>query len=336
MSHNAFLKVLVLFILFPAGLLSAPELDIRGDRTVNRWSRYATVAILLPKTRYEPGEKIPVRFRIENSGYEEFRIYPAMEIQKTYQFEVIDKRGRELRPVMDPEALKHREQGSRETISLTGDLVKEVILHPGETYEKEFYLNDFYELKPGGRYDVAGYFYPDSRYDFFVKSQNTIRVNVDNNVDRYRKKLRVESPLTSISDGVTPEEVVYLFLSAEMRKNWKNYLKYLDLEKYISGYDRYASRFALSSAEEKPVVLNEFVGYLTSGPMEDLKKFRIIRSRPERDNHGSILENGRFFVTARALRKSRGYSVRYEYIYTLEPHRDLYWKIVHVEARVLE
>ncbi len=317
-------------------LHAAPRRDVRGSVTINHWTRYSRTLLQFEKTLYDPGERIPVRFRVENRGYEMIRLYPSLEPGKTFQFMVTDPGGREI-PVVDGRAI--RSEGVKEVVDRNGERVKEILLHPGESFEHVLDLNDYYDLKPGREYRVTGYYYPDARYNFFTRSENTVRIRIHNR--RYDPYWRMEEsdPRTDSLPGLTPEETVYLFLSSEMRKNWKNYLKYLDLKKYITSYDSFSSRFAAASPEERPVVLRRFSRYLTENPTDQLKRFEIVKTEPERGQGGESLPGGRMYVTARALRESNGYSVKYEYTYTLEstePEREGFWKITHVVAHIVE
>ena len=125
-----------------------------------------------------------------------------------------------------------------------------------------------------------------------------------------------------------------------MQKKWKNYLKYLELRKFITAYDRFASRYAVASRLEQPRILREFERYLTRAPADHLRRFKIIEEDFERDDRGEILPNGRATVTAEASREKDGYRVRYRYQYILERSRSRStrspWKIVFVTAKVLK
>lgn len=320
--------------------IGSPSRDIRGDQTVNNWSRYGGAVIETERILYAPGEDIPVTFRISNRGYSVIRVFPFQAPGRSYQFMVTDRRGREIEPDLDRAGLERRENGRRAVVSLQGQDVKEIILHPGESFEKVIHLNDYYRLDPEKEYRVVGYFYPDARREFFVRTANTLQIRIDRNrrdIDALRggREMQVRP-----GDGLSPEETVYLFLSAEMQKKWKNYLKYLQLRKFITAYDRFASRYAVASRLEKPRVLGEFRRYLTGSPADRLRRFKIISEDFEREQNGELLPGGRATVTAEATRENAGYSVRYRYDYVLERVRGDdgvgRWKIVYVTAKVLK
>jgi hypothetical protein len=150
--------------------------------------------------------------------------------------------------------------------------------------------------------------------------------------------LRDLEPGSDTTPAISPEETIYLFLSAEMRQNWKNYLKYVELSKYITAYDRYATRYVQSGVQERSGVLREFATYLTGNPADRLVRFKITEAEPERDAGGRILPDGRHFVKVLATRDSDGFILQYEYTYTLEQGRgrsEGFWKVVYVEARLI-
>lgn len=311
--------------------------DPRGEETVNYWTRYGEVRLELDRTLYEPGQDAPVRISVRNRGYQVIRIYPATRPNQTFQFLLSDRQGREQPLRFNAASYAARERGEETpVVDLAGDAVKEIILHPGESFEKTLYLNDFFRLEPGAEYRLIAYFYPDSREQFFVRSANTVQLRLDR-----RRENAVEQAESRPEDArmeLSPEETVYLFLSAEMRANWQNYLKYVDLRKYITSYDRFAARYVQAGERERAGILEEFARYLTTSPADRLRRFQIVSAAPERDADGALLPGGRAFVRATALREAGGFSARYEYAFTLERGRGAesgFWKIVQVEARLL-
>lgn len=312
--------------------------DVRGDESINYWSRYGQVDLEFDQVQFRAGDDIPLKFRVRNRGYQVIRIFPSSRPISTYQFLVTDQAGRELPVRFNSRGYNARENGTKTVVDLQGDLTKEIILHPGETLEKTFYLNDFYELTPGAEYRVSAYFYPDQRFEYFVRSPGVSRIRIHDRKSAPAPILRDDEPGSDQRPGISPEETVYLFLSAEMRQNWKNYLKYLELPRYITAYDRYASRYVQSGAQERAGVLREFATYLTGNPADRLVRFKVTGVEPERDAEGRILPDGRAFVKVQGVRDSDGFILQYQYTYTLEQGRgraEGFWKIVYVEAQLI-
>ena len=318
-----------------AWALAAEGRDPRGEPTTNNFSRYGQAELAVPRTAYRPGEPLNVTFRIRNKGYQTIRIYPALTPNTSFQFLVTDRKNREL--PLRAGNLPPRARPEDSTVDLAGDAVKEVILHPGETFTRSIRLDRLYAFKQGEEYRILGYFYPDPRRTFFVRTANIVRVRLDRGQAALRKAALPEEFFNDSIPDVSPEETVYLFLSAEIRRNWTNYLKYLDLRKFVLAYDRFASRYAAAPEYGKPEVLREFQRFLTRNPTDSLKYFRIVKKEFDRVQDGDTKDNGRVFVTVRAERSTRGYSVVYNYKYTLERdrRRSGFWRIVYVTAGVV-
>ncbi|MEQ8352256.1 MAG: hypothetical protein RH862_12275 [Leptospiraceae bacterium] len=298
--------------------------NARGDESINTVRRYTSVDLHMEQYRFEEGKPIVLKFNIKNSGYQTIRIYPFEPAEKTYQFEVLDARGYELRPVAQKNSARDMER--KAVVNLAGQHVREIILQPGESFEKTIDLTDYYDFQPGQTYRITGYFFPDARHNVFLRSRDSVELHINQRKSQYvfqRPELETEEA------GLSPEETVYLFLSAEMRRNWKNYLKYLDLTRFITSYDRFSGRYASASAPDRRRILQEFARYLTADPTDRLRRFRITGTRQT-----DVADRSE--VTVEALRMSAGYRVAYEYTYTLErSEREGFWKIIHVVARVL-
>lgn len=333
-----YIRVLLIAAVLNIPLSAETSRDMRGDESVNYWSRYGQVNLDFERVQFRAGDDIPLKFRVRNVGYQVIRIYPSSRPSSTYRFLVTDRQGRELPVRFNARSYNAREHGTQTVVDLQGDLTKEVILHPGETLEKTFYLNDFYDLTPGAEYRVSAYFYPDQRFEYFVRSGDMSRIRIHARKSAPAPLLRDDEPGTEDRPQISPEETIFLFLSAEMRQNWKNYLKYLELPRYVTAYDRYASRYVQSGSQERAGILREFATYLTGNPADRLVRFKVTGVEPERDSGGHILPDGRAFVKVLGVRDSDGFVLQYEYTYTLEPGRDQsrgFWKIVYVEARLI-
>lgn len=317
----------ILLFLWLAPLLA--DRDVHGDISSAEVSRYLDVRLDLDRLAVQPGQKVMVRYRITNQGYRIFRIFPHEDSRRTFQFLVEDKAGKEVAPRERPEDAS--EQPVRD---LVGNRVKEILLHPGETFEKTMDLNAMYDLSPGQEYRVCAYFVPDQESDLAIRSKNWARVRVSK-MER-APAAREQDAAVSSDSGLSPEETVYLFLSAEIKHNWPAYLKHVDLPRFVGSYDRFALKYAQASDLERPGVLREFSTYLTRRDGDDLKRFRILRTDLDRDKSGEILPTGNARVTVQADRDTEGFRVRYEYVYTLKrAEQEGFWKIIHVSARVV-
>ncbi len=311
-------------LMAPGSVFAERTTNARGDESINTVRRYTTVDLHVEHYRFEPGKSIVLKFQIKNSGYQTIRIYPFEPAEKTYQFEVLDSSGYELRPVSYQDSGRDMER--KAVVNLSGQHVREIILQPGESFEKTIDLSNYYDFKPGQTYRITGYFFPDARHNVFLRSRDSVELHIN---DRKSKYMFDRPELEEEQAGLSPEETVYLFLSAEMRRNWKNYLKYLDLGRYITSYDRFSGRYASAAPPDRRRILQEFSRYLTADPTDRLRRFKITGTR-----RTEVADRAE--VTVEALRMSGGYRVAYEYTYTLErSEREGFWKIIHVVARVL-
>ena len=313
-------------------LAAQVSLDPRGEPTVNQWSRYAIVQLKLERIHFEEGGDIPIWVRIENRGYQVIRIYPSALLNRSFRFFVMDKQGREIPQEFDFLNYQKRKQGAR-IVNLQGQEVKEVILAPQESFEKLFYLNDFYNLRVNREYRVALHFYPDYRQDFFARSENTPKLRIISAVQQ--SQVDSQQTFEPRELRLKPEETVYLFLSAELQEKWEDYLKYLHLKQYINAYNSYAYRYKQALPSQRYELLKEFSLYLTTRPSGKIKNFRILGAEPERNASGAVMEGGPYFVRAIILRESNGQQAKYEYLYTLQPQAGGLWKIVDVEAKII-
>ena len=325
------LSFLSSFLLLPAMLYSESNLDPRGDQSLNHWSRYASVRLELERTRFSSGEEIPVQIKVENKGYQTIRIYPYAKPNQTFQFFLTDRQGREIPQDFDPIAWKKRERGS-EIVSLQRERVKEIILGPKESFVKVLYLNDFYDLKAKQNYRLSLYFYPGPG-DLFTRSENLVSFRIEK--ERYKKRKSLSYTKEKLE--LSPEETVYLFLSAEVQRNWPDHLKYLDLKKYITVYSAYASRYAEAENTEREFILEEFSTFLRSMPAGRLTKFRLLNAEALEGLEGNFSRGSgsRYLVRVLGVREERSLLKRYEYRYTLEAQKGGFWKIIHIQAKLI-
>ncbi len=320
-------------VFFPG--LSAQEQpesrDPRGALSPGNWSRYGALRIASDKRSYRLGEDITVRAHIENRGYELISLYLS---NTSFILELKDLQGRTIPKRLDLYAQKRRSKG-KPVFDQQGREIKEIILAPQESFVKTLYLNDFYALEAKKEYRLRLYLYPQihSYNSFFVPSENILKIRIQDLGKRQGPHWAGGGQRTL---ALTPEETLYLFLSAEAQQRWGDYLKYLDLKQFINSYRSYAGRYREASPESRPGVLRQFAAYLCRPPREALKHFRITGSEPQRSSQGDVRHNGTYLVKAIAEREERSFVRRYEYTYTLQAQDNpAFWKITRVHAAVL-
>lgn len=353
-----FFRIYVLFTFCLLGireigssLYAFPDRDARGNFSENFTHLQLKVHIAMPSVSYVEGEDIPLEFKIQNSGKEVVRIFPATNPDETFQLQIRDENNRlvlkkekaNLHP-WNPKYQWDRRQNKRNAMENTaGDSSKEIALAPGESFSFQTYLQENYELEPGKYYSVHGYFYPnatESRKNFllggtdsegrlsFMRSGNSLRFYYD----KRRKEMEISGIRKenfTVGSGISPEETLFLFLGAELKKNWSNYFKWLYLPDFVLAYDRFSGVYLSAGEREKELVLDEFKNYLVTLPSGKLKNFKVVSVEQQSEREAK--------VKVFAERWEERIPTRYEYEYVLKKssrERSSLWKIHGVVARV--
>jgi len=312
------------FLLCGTGAASAETYhDARGDFNVNDVNRNIKVDLRLDQTSVAHGRPISVRFRIMNTGHRTVRLYPFSPEERSFQFEVLDVRGREIQSDESLSFDANDDVLENHQVDFVGDRTREIQLQPGETFERRIDLSKHYRLSVGS-YRISGLFLPDARHNVILRSTNRLQLQVEKPTSLFQ--FEEVTHKDRMSDAPSAEETVYLFLSAEMAGRSDNYLKYIDERKFILSYDLFARQYLHASRQEQEVVLKRFADYLLSGPTDPLRRFRILRSSAETE--------GRYRVDVLALRSSGSYRVEYMYNYYLDRNPKGYWKISSVVAAI--
>lgn len=309
-------------------LFAFPDRDARGERVDNFVALQSKISLSLTKRSYEAGERIPLTFTVTNTGKEVVRIFPSFDFRYSFQIIVKDENDRILTPMEDPDfpdpILKRRTT----IVNLVGDENKEVSLHRNESFSKTIYLDEYYQFLPDQKFYITGYFYPNYTEDksAFLRSQNTVGFLFQNS-----KQVRKDSASSQITEncGLSPEEIIFLFLGAEMKKRWEYHFKWIDFSEYILAYDRYSSAYAEASVGERETIIEDFKEYLTESPSGVLKYFKVmsVDYPSKRDAR----------VQVYVERMMGRFKTRYEYIYTLrqeEGSRVGFWQIKNLLVKV--
>lgn len=326
-NYMHFLSLLIFLCL--SSLYSFPDMDVRGNRAENFTRMHGKATISLTKNYYKLGEPISVDFTIKNYGDEPIRIFPTHLDLKSFQFLITDENDDSLEP-KDFVRIEDKKLKRRNTIvNLVGDEVKEIIIHKGESFTKRLALSKYYDFTPGKKYYVTGYFYPNYLEDntnFWKTENNSVFLLEESKKEIQPKKF---DPTEAVADGLTPEEVVHLFLAAEMKKNWANHFKYIFFPEYIHAYTRFSKEYLKSDGPDRELVVDEFKKYLMESNVGKLTYYRVT-------NRQAISAN-LVKVHVYAERELNRYPSKYEYIYTLKKGDDTlpgFWKIANVIVKV--
>ncbi len=331
-------------------LYSFPDRDARGSYTENFTHLQVKATISLPSVSYQEGRDIPLEFKIFNQGKEIVRIFPAINTKDSFQFQIRDQENNLIEEIeetipkpWDPRNQKDLFQARRNHIENSkGDASKEIALAPGESFSYRILLNEKYRLTPGRKYSIIGYFYPnvtESKKNLLLSGTESEGKNVflrtENSISFFYEKRRNEKIESGIPDvymesgGISPEETVFLFLGAEMKKNWGNYFKWIEFSDFILAYDSFSSEYIDANPRDRESVVEEFKKYLITLPSGKLKSFKVVGV----DSKNSLETRVRVY----AERSEERIPTRYEYEYNLRKASEglaSNWKIHGVVARI--
>ncbi|MCB1177337.1 MAG: hypothetical protein KDK36_07140 [Leptospiraceae bacterium] len=319
----------LLFISLVSYLISYPDMDVRGNRAENTLKLQGKATISLTKNYYKPGDSVSIDFTIKNYGDEAMKIFPTSLTLKSFQFVITDENDEAIEPI-DSIKIKDKKLKRRNTVvNLVGDEVKEIIIHKGESFTKRLNLAKYYEFTPGKKYYITGYFYPNYLEDNtnFIKTENNSIFLLEKTKTQIQPKKF--DPSESVQEGLTPEEVIHLFLAAEMKNNWKNYFKYIYFPEFIHAYTRFSKEYNKSDETYKELVIDEFKKYLMESKSGRLTYYRITNRKAI---SGALVK-----VYVHVERDLNNYPTKYEYIYTLKKGEDTlpgFWKIANVIVKV--
>jgi len=323
-----YMRLLFCFFL-SFSVYSYPDFDARGNRTENYLELQGKASIRLNRMYYKPGEDVIVEFTVRNYGNEPMRIFPTGLHLKSYQFLITDENDESLLPkeqvFLEDEKLKRRNK----VVNLVGDNVKEVIIHKGESFTKRINLSEYYNFESGKKYYVTGFFYPNYLEDssVFLRTENNSIFVIEQKKPEIVPRKFESFETTKLE--LTPEEVVHLFLAAEMKKNWENYFKYLHLPEFIYAYPKFSKEYAVAEPDYQTLVLEEFRKYLMDSVSGKLTYYKIIKREQVTENLAR--------VTVYIERELNRYPSKYEYTYTLKRKEEAFgnfWKIASVIVKV--
>jgi len=310
-------------------MYAVPDRDARGERVENFTALQSRIKIQLPQRNFLEGERIPLQYSITNSGKEVVRLFPAGDYRYSFQIIIKDEDDRLVSPLEDPDfqdpILKRRST----VLNLVGDENKEITLHRHETFSKSIYLDELYSFQPGHKYFITGYFYPNYTEDkqSFLRSENTASFLYQKN--KRDRNFSISTQNNSEFGRITPEETIFLFLGAEMKKNWESHFKWIDFSEYILNYDRFSAIFVDSPVSERDSIIEEFKDYLTTAPSGVLKYYKVLSVDYPSQNNARV----QVYVE----RMQGRFKSRYEYSYSMQKddkNRTEFWQIKNLLVKV--
>ncbi|MDX1957463.1 MAG: hypothetical protein SFU98_02765 [Leptospiraceae bacterium] len=325
------MQFLAFVFLFSISIFSYPDVDVRGNRSENYLEMQGRATLRLPKLSLSEEDEVFLDFSVKNYGNEVIRFFPTTHVLKSFQFTIVDENDDSL-SIKDELKIEDRKLKRRlTTVNLVGDEVKEIVIHKGESFTKRFNLKDYYHFEAGKKYFITGYFYPNYLEDNtnFLKTENRAMLLIEPKKKEIIKKKYESSEKLSHFEGLSPEEVVHLFLSAEMKKNWDNYFKHLHLSEFINSYTKFSKEYSNSEEDYKELVLNEFKKYLMEENAGKITYYKI--------QSKEILSSSLARVVVYVEREQSRNIAKYEYVYSLKKGDEIlkgFWKINSVTVKV--
>jgi hypothetical protein len=283
------------------------------------------VYLYMEKYIFADNESMLLYINIKNkSGLKKpFKIYEAD--YTTFRPVVYDMNGKEADTLVE---YRLKNKTLLEAIKDTSSRVIE--LSQNETFTHTIDLGNIYNIVSEKEYRVKSLFSPDVENQDIIVSYNqltfkTIKAFNETAKSGISRISKFSSPVRELA----PFEVVMLFLKAEKDRNWDNYFKYIDIEKFIKAYPDYVKIYNLASkkndVEEKEKIIIEFVNFLKVERNDYIVNYEI-QNELKRSEKNS-------YVEALVKRFAAGNPVYYKYRYSLERYENL-WLITDVEVTV--
>ncbi len=283
------------------------------------------VCLYMEKYTFTDNEPMLLYINIRNkSGLKKsFKIYDAD--YTSFRPVVYDMNGREAETSVE---YRLKNKSVSEVIKKSGSRIIE--LSGNEIFTYTIDLAGIYRIIPEKEYRVKAFFSPNADNESAALSSNQLKFNIvkrsggaaESGISRIAK---FSSPARSLS----PFEVVMLFLKAEKDRNWENYFKYLDIDKYIKAYPDYVKIYnqaiRINDIERKEKIILEFVNFLKAQRSDYIINYEV-----HSELKGSESSS---YVEAIVKRFAAGNPAYYKYRYSLEKYENL-WLITDVQVTV--
>jgi len=203
---------------------------------------------------------------------------------------------------------------------------REVNLGPSETIILTVNLRDIYRLDTEKQYRARVYFFPDFVRDKVIPGC----CEVDFRILEQRSNIVIKKE-PGDKGAVSPAEVVLLTLNAEKNGDWKTFIKYINVEKYITSFSEFIRKYSEADSKKKLAIENEFVTFLSRERGDYILNYEIIREIIGKDGSAAYVEVivDRFGIKI---------TDRYKYRFTLEREKKYgnNWLITELQATVMK
>ncbi len=282
------------------------------------------VFIRMDKANFFSDEEVTVKICIKNESERKnyFEVYDTSERESgkytSFQPVVYDMKGREADNIVP-----YRAENKNINDVIKNLDIRMVELAPGEIFVHSLNLKDIYSLKLNTLYRLQGLVCTSIEEGMKIKSDNELTFKIIE-----EKRSHKPSEIDAIQRIIAPKEVISLTLTAEKNKDWDNYIKYINIEKYIYAFPEFVQMYEHANFEDKSRIEKDFVSHLTRDRDDFLLSYNIIKQEIESNKKIAYVdvETSRFGVQ---------WTSRYRYRYTLEQYKNM-WLITDLEATVIK
>ncbi|MFH0974658.1 MAG: hypothetical protein V1874_02625 [Spirochaetota bacterium] len=285
---------------------------------------YFKIYLYMEKATFENNESILLYINIKNTSKTK-RIFKICDMDyTTFQPVVYNMNGKEAETLV-----AYRLQNKTVTEILKDSNSRTIELLPNELFSHIIDLKTIYKIDSEKEYRVKAQFSPDVENLFFIKSDNQLNFKTLKDVGDSGDKISRISQFTSPIRNLSPSEIILLFLKAEKERNWDNYFKFIDIEKYINAYPDYVRIYNIAikkhDIEQKEKIVLEFTNFLKEERSDYIISYNIVSELNQSENN--------CYVEALVKRSSAGSPFIYKYRYALEKFENL-WLITDVVVTV--
>ncbi len=282
------------------------------------------VHLRMDKKMYYADEDVTLHIHVKNISEKKnyFEVYDSLENESsnysTFQPLVFDLKGREAE-ITVPYRIEKRDLAD----SIRGLEKRIVELGPGESFVHTVNIKDLFTVGLNTTYRVQGLFYPTFEENSVIKSDNELSFKIVE-----QKRLNKPSEIDSIERSLSPKEVILLTLKAEKDRDWDNWIKFINVEKYINAFPEFVQKYIRANYEEKSQIEKNFIKFVTRDRDDYLLHYRIVREAVEKERRIAYVDviEERFGIR---------WNYRYKYRFTLEQYKNL-WLITDEEATVMK
>ncbi len=272
------------------------------------------VFIKVHKVIYEQQEPVFIRFFVKNQERKNIDLKIAAMDFLNFTFTVKNLKNQMIGERNTFYLYKRRNSDNRN--------YRTIRLAPGDIYGKTIDISKLFRLDKIGYYIIQGYFYPVPYgfHDINHYPSNKIRIQI-----RYgKRRMRVARELKKrmmhdLQRKRSPYETIEFILNSKLRKNWKHFFRYIDLDRLIEIYPDYYKQYRDVRPSKRIAVLNKFKEYLKNYLEEQMVAHEVYRTIINR-------EDAKVFTNI--IYRYRGSKFKKRYVFRLY-RRGKYWYLYH-------